>query len=135
MLMTKNRQRAVDLIRGGYELHAHSFPSYIRRSLDDFELVKQAADAGMAGAMIKNHYESTAGRAMLVNRHSHVSTKAYGGLVLNRPAGGINPYAAESTLRLGASFIWLPTRDAANCLHCGDMPGDFFKRPGISILD
>lgn len=133
--MTKNRQKAVSLIQGGYDLHAHSFPSHIRRSLDDFELVKQAAGAGMAGVMIKNHYESTAARAMLVNRNSHVSAKAYGGLVLNWPAGGINPYAVESSLRLGASFIWLPTRDAANCLRYGDMPGDFFKRPGISVLD
>lgn len=39
--MTKNRQKAVSLIQGGYNLHTHSFPSHSRRSLDDFELVKQ----------------------------------------------------------------------------------------------
>ena len=38
----------------------------------------------------------------------------------------LNPYAVESALKLGAGFIWLPTRDAAHCLQYGDMPGDFF---------
>ncbi len=37
---------------------------------------------------------------------------------------------------MGARFVWMPTRDAANSLaEGGNMPGDFFTRPGISILD
>lgn len=133
--MTEIRREAEALLQGGFELHAHSFPSHIKRSVDDFELIEQAARVHMAGVMIKNHYESTAARAALVNRRSGLPTRAYGGLVLNWPAGGLNPYAVESALKLGAGFIWLPTRDAANCLQYGDMPGDFFARPGISVLD
>lgn len=133
--MTEKRREAESLLQGGYDLHAHSFPSHISRSVDDVELIQQAAAAKMAGVMIKNHYESTAARAALINKRRGFTARAYGGLVLNWPAGGINPYAAESALKLGASFIWLPTRDAANCLQFGDMPGDFFSRPGISVLD
>lgn len=133
--MTDIHFKAAELLKGGYDLHAHSFPSHVNRTIDDYELVEQAAEVGMAGIMIKNHYESTAARAALVNKRSGVKTRAYGGVVLNHPAGGLNPYAAESALKLGASFIWLPTRDAAYCLRHGDMPGDFFKRPGIRILD
>lgn len=133
--MTDKYEEAKELLQGGYELHAHSFPSHVSRSVDDFELIEQAAKAGMAGVMIKNHYESTAARAALVNKRSGLSVRAYGGLVLNWPAGGINPYAVESALKLGASFIWLPTRDAAHCLRYGDMPGDFFRRPGIGLFD
>lgn len=133
--MTEIRREAEALLHGGYELHAHSFPSHIKRSVDDFELIEQAARFKMAGVMIKNHYESTAARAALVNKRSGLQTRAYGGLALNWPAGGLNPYAVESALKLGASFIWMPTRDAANCLRYGDMPGDFFTRPGITVLD
>lgn len=128
-------ERAAGLLRGGYDLHAHSAPSHIQRSVDDFGLLEQASAADMSGILIKNHYESTAGRAALLNRMGGLKTKAYGGLVLNWPAGGINPYAAESALRMGASFVWLPTRDAAHCLDYGNMPGDFFDRPGIRVLD
>lgn len=133
--MTKIRQEAEALLQGGYDLHTHSFPSHVSRSVDDMELLEQAEKAKMAGVMIKNHYESTAARAALLNKRSGFTARAYGGLALNWPAGGLNPYAAESALKLGASFIWLPTRDAENCLQFGDMPGDFFSRPGISVLD
>lgn len=124
------------ILEGSYDLHIHPIPSHVPRCLDDFELVEQAASYQMAGVMIKNHYESTAARAALVNRRmSHLCTRAYGGVVLNWPAGGLNPYAAESALKLGASFVWMPTRDSAHCLKSGDMPGDFFTRPGISVID
>lgn len=132
--MTDKYGEAKELLRGGYDLHAHSFPSHVSRSVDDFELLEQAAGAGMAGVMIKNHYESTAARAALMNKRSGLPVRAYGGLVLNWPAGGINPYAVESALKLGAGFIWLPTRDAAHCLQYGDMPGDFFHVPELGFL-
>lgn len=133
--MEYNHLKAVELLEGGYDLHVHSAPSHVKRILDDAEVLQQASEAKMAGIMIKNHYESTAARAALLNKRSGAATKAYGGVVLNWPAGGLNPYAAESALKLGASFVWLPTRDAANCLTYGNMSGDFFDRPGIEILD
>ncbi|HBN80502.1 MAG TPA: hypothetical protein DD433_03875 [Ruminococcaceae bacterium] len=133
--MEHEQQKAAELLEGGYDLHVHSFPSHMKRRLDDVEVLQQADEAKMAGVLIKNHYESTAARAALLNKRSGLSTKAYGGVVLNWPVGGLNPYAAESALRLGASFVWLPTRDAANCLAYGNMEGDFFNRPGIGILD
>ena len=133
--MTEIYWNAVDLLKGGYDFHTHSDPSHLKRSLDDFELLEQASAAGMAGTVVKNHYESTAARAALLNKRGIYSAHAYGGLVLNWPSGGLNPYAAESALKLGATFIWLPTRDAENCLTHGNMTGDFFQRPGISILD
>ena len=38
----------------------------------------------------------------------------YGGLVLNREAGGLNEQAVQTALRMGAKIIWLPTVDAEN---------------------
>lgn len=131
-----NRQKAIALLAGAYDLHTHTIPSHVPRALDDMALLQEAAQYNMAGVLIKNHYEPTGARAALVNRLANLpNTKAYGGVVLNHPVGGLNPYAAESALKMGASIVWMPTRDAANCLLTGDMPGDFFKRPGISVLN
>ena len=131
----KNIEKCLNLIKGAYDLHIHSTPSHIKRKIDDIELLEMAEKYQMAGVMIKNHYESTAGRAELLNKHFNFKTKVFGGVVLNRPVGGINPYAAESALKLGAKFVWLPTRDALHCLKYGNMEGDFFNREGITIFD
>ena len=85
--------------------------------------------------MLKSHYESTALRAELINRYSGCKAKAYGGLCLNCPAGGLNVYAVKNALRAGAKIVWMPTRDAKNSLVFGNMEGDFFDRRGITILE
>lgn len=89
----------------------------------------------MSGVMLKSHYEPTAIRAALVNLYSNCKTRAYGAVVLNWPVGGLNIYAVENALRVGARIVWMPTRDSANSLAFGDMEGDFFNRRGITILE
>ncbi|MBU5627960.1 hypothetical protein KQI82_13695 [Oscillibacter sp. MSJ-2] len=123
------------LVRGAYDLHVHTSPSHFPRALDDFALIEEAEEIGMAGVLIKSHYEPTAARAEIVNRHSGKQVTAFGGVALNWPVGGLNPYAAQSALAMGAAVVWMPTRDAENCLRFGNMPGDFFTRPGITILE
>lgn len=127
--------QAGELLAGAYDLHVHSSPSVFPRMEDGFELIQEAEAAGMAGVMLKSHYEPTALRAELINRHSGCKAKAYGGLALNWPVGGLNVYAVENALRAGAKIIWMPTRDSKNSLRFGDMEGDFFRRPGITVLD
>ena len=113
--MIKLKNIVKELLEGAYDLHVHTFPSHIKRKMNDIELLKKANDYKMGGIMIKNHYESTAGRASLLNEYFKFSTKVYGGIVLNSTVGGINPYAVESSMKLGAKFVWLPTRDAHHC--------------------
>ena len=130
------KDSVANLLRGGYDLHVHPIPSHAKRSLDDFELVEQATAAGMAGVLIKNHYESTAARAALVNHRSpEGSTVAYGAVVLNYPAGGLNPYAVYSAMQMGAKFVYMATRDAKNCLTQGGMAGNFYEAEGVTVLD
>ena len=124
------------LLQGSYDLHIHPIPSHVPRLLDDFEVLAQAEEAGMGGVLLKNHHEPTGARALPANRRGEgFRAKAYGAAVLNWPLGGLNPYAVHSALKMGAHVIFMPTRDAANCLFHGDMPGDFFQREGISLLD
>lgn len=133
MNILENEVRA--LMAGGYDLHVHAYPSHFPRALDDIELARQMAEYKMAGAIIKNHYESTAGRALLANRYSDVNTKLYGAVALNRPVGGLNPYAVESAGKMGAKMVWLPTRDAANNMKGGSAKADFFERRPVEITD
>ena len=123
-----NREKAIELLKGGYDLHTHSSPSLAERGLDDFELIKEADEFGMAGVMIKNHYEPTQSRAQLVNKYSRANAKAFGGIVLNWPVGGINPYAVENALYNGARMVWMPTMDANSFMKYGKFSHDIFER-------
>ena len=96
-------------MQGAYDLHMHAAPSPFHRVLDDYGLLEEAGRAGMAGIMLKSHYESTIARAILANIHCASCTKAYGGLVLNWPVGGLNPYAVENAMKRGCRIVWMPT--------------------------
>lgn len=127
---------ATELLKGSYDLHIHSSPSHLNRCVDDYQALDEAAAAGMAGIALKNHYESTVRCVELLNTRKTVDTKVYGGIVLNKPAGGLNPYAVESALRLGGKFVWMPTRDAANEFRCKRYPEGFLDRKGgVRVLD
>lgn len=66
----KENERAEALLVGAYDLHVHTAPSAFPRCQDGFQLVREADEAGMAGVMLKSHYESTAVRAELINQYS-----------------------------------------------------------------
>ena len=134
-MMNELEKRTAELLFGAYDLHIHAAPSPFGRLMDDYSLLQQAGKAGMAGILIKSHYESTAARAELANRHANSPATAYGAIALNWPVGGLNPAAVHNALIRGARIVYMPTRDAANSLVSGNMPGDFFDRPGISITD
>lgn len=106
-------QEVTKLLVGAYDLHTHPAPDVIPRSVDDSTLVRIASEAGMAGVLLKNHHEPTAARAILANAGGN-STKAYGAIVLNASVGGLNPYAVETSLKMGARIVWMPTVDARN---------------------
>jgi hypothetical protein len=131
----------VDLY-GAYDLHVHANPELFVRIGDDLDIARHAAQSGLAGIMIKNHFESTVGRAALVDRMVE-GTRVFGGLVLNWSAGGLNPLAVEVALKLGARQIWMPTVDASAHAAAYGQTGGFshqksglkLDRPAITILD
>ncbi len=130
----------VDLT-GAYDLHVHANPELFLRIGDDLDLARHASQSGLAGIMIKNHFESTVGRAALADRMVE-GTRVFGGLVLNWFTGGLNPLAAETALRMGARQIWMPTVDATAHAAAFGQTGGFthqksglkLPRPGISVL-
>ena len=66
MLMRDYNDITKELLCGAYDLHVHTSPDHDQRSLNDWELLTEAEALGMAGVLIKNHYEPTTGRAKLV---------------------------------------------------------------------
>lgn len=108
-------------LKGVYDLHVHTAPDVSPRKCDDDTLAQRATAAGMAGFVIKNHFAETASRAWLLQKKYPALTIA-GGITLNRPAGGINPFAVERAAEMGARFVWFATLEAKSYkqYHCRD---------------
>ena len=105
--------------KGIIDLHYHSGPDVKTRKLNDLELMEQGVRLGVRAVVIKTHYSPTAGRAALANflrkeKYPDSDFELVGSIVLNHSVGGLNPYALETELKLGAKVVWLPTLDAEN---------------------
>lgn len=108
-----------NVMQGIIDMHIHAAPDVRARKLDDLELMEASVQRGVRAIVLKSHNVPTADRAYLVNRvaaekYPDVKFTAFGGLCLNRPEGGLNPDAVETSLKLGAKVIWLPTNTAEN---------------------
>jgi hypothetical protein len=118
-------------LAGRIDFHAHSGPDTIARSLNSFEVVRQAKAAGMRGLVLKNHYVSTAALAQVAMQEVG-GIEVFGGIALNRSAGGIN---AEAVRRMVAvegrrgKVVWLPTFDAENQVRSSRE-----NRPFVSVV-
>lgn len=131
-MIDAQRERALRLLEGAYDLHVHTGLDYRPRTVDDVELLREADSYKMAGVLIKNHYEPTQSRAYLANRHAGAAARAYGSITLNHTVGGLNPYAVENALRQGAKMVWMPTMDSVLCSRL-KLGQQFESRPGIGL--
>lgn len=96
------------------DTHVHTAPDVVPRLMNDTALAQAADAAGYRAVVLKSHHTVTAPRATLAQGHVD-SVEVLGGVVLNLHAtGGINRYAVEAALELGARVIWLPTFTSAN---------------------
>lgn len=98
-------------VAGAIDIHIHTNPDLLDRIGDDRDIVRNAKEAGMLGVQLKGHMESTVSRARLTGQE-FPEINVFGGIVLNRYVGGINPYAVEASLRKGGKSVWMPTVDA-----------------------
>lgn len=107
-------------LKGVIDMHVHSNPDIRHRAYDDFELMEAGIRVGARAIVIKTHQGTTVDRAFLCNRHNQIVHQGdndftmFGSVTMNRQMGGINPWAVESGLKLGAKVIWLPTQSARN---------------------
>jgi hypothetical protein len=128
-------QDARSAFEGAYDLHAHTAPDshYSDRWYDDLTYCREASTAGMAGAVLKNHYTYTGDRAWLC-REFVPEFHAFGGLCLDAAVGGLNPWAVDAAARSSDRLlrvIWFPTISAKS--YPNRKPD--FAGPGVDILD
>jgi hypothetical protein len=96
---------------GVIDMHVHSHPDVFGRNMDDIDVAQLAKARGMRGILIKNHVSETASRAALVMKVVP-GIEVFGGIVLNKAVGGVNPDAVEWMHRVYGSrgkVVWLPT--------------------------
>lgn len=99
---------------GVIDMHVHPDPDVFGRALTDFEVATVARRKGMRGIVLKNHVVTTADRAALVMQQVP-GIEVWGGIVLNKSVGGINPAAVEWMHRMSGGrgkMVWLPTFDS-----------------------
>jgi hypothetical protein len=105
------------LVQGAIDLHCHSGPSVMPRYFDHYDAMQEASAAGVKAVLIKDHYYSATPVTELLNKHfSHLKVTLLSGVPLNNTTGGLNLYAVEHGIKLGAKVIWMPTFSSKNHL-------------------
>ena len=105
------------LLTGAIDLHCHSGPSVMPRYFDHYEAMQEASSVGIRALLIKDHYYSaTPVTEMLNKQFKHLNVTMLSGVPLNNTTGGLNIYAVEHGIKLGARLVWMPTFSSKNHL-------------------
>jgi hypothetical protein len=113
-LLASAAQAQTKPLEGVIDIHAHTAPDSVDRSIDSIDLARLAESRGMRAIVFKNHYEPTASVAYLVHKVVP-GIEVFGGIDLNLSVGGMNPAAVEkmalTTGHLG-KLVWMSTFDS-----------------------
>ena len=117
-------------LTGVVDFHIHSGPDSFTRSVTDIEIARLARARGMAALVFKNHFTMTADRAWIAEQVT--GQRCYGGVVLNRAVGGLNPEAIRRMVTFTGGrgkVVWLPTFDGEHHIR-------HFKatRPSVPVV-
>ena len=110
--------KAAPSLAGVIDIHAHAAPQTgalnFQRQFDAIQAAQIAKIYGMRGIVLKEHTTETASWAYLVSQVVP-GVEVFGGIVLNRYVGGMNPAAVEAmALTRGGlgKVVYMPTMDA-----------------------
>ncbi len=101
-------------LEGVIDLHVHSAPDSVPRSVTAIETAQLGARHHMRAMLLKNHYSETASLAYIVSQVVP-GIELYGGIALNRSVGGLNPTAVDRMARMTGGLgrvVWMPTFDS-----------------------
>lgn len=98
-------------LQGAVDFLIESGPDVEPRYAGALELARQARDAGLRAVVLLDHLTQTIHKAYYVNRYLE-GIHAFGGITLNRTAGGYDVRTVEFACRLGARIVRLATYDA-----------------------
>jgi hypothetical protein len=118
------------VLRGTIDIHVHSDPDNVPRSIDGLDAAKLARSKGMRGIVLKNHYDPTAGLAFLARKEAP-GLEVFGGIDLNLTVGGMNAAAVEHLTQVAGGWgrvVWMSTFDAENQVRYSKA-----NRPFVSV--
>jgi hypothetical protein len=129
-------EKADILLQGAIDMHAHGYPQFTLNMpprVNNLEWAEAAAEAGMAGFVIKSHIWPTAAEAYLINK-AVPNVRAFGSITLNCTVGGINPFAVQVAAESGAKVVFMPTWCSKNDFQKGAHYIDRM-RPFVTCID
>lgn len=99
------------ILQGAVDLHVHPAPSPFPRRIGILDAARDAAEAGFSAIVVKSHHTSMQTDVLALRGAglADVDIDVFSGIALNRTIGGLNPYAVELFLSLGAKVVWFPT--------------------------
>ncbi|MEW5815064.1 MAG: DUF6282 family protein [Spirochaetota bacterium] len=135
-----SEESVLKVLEGGIDIHIHGSPEALVDTGWDFAWeAKSAYDAGMRAVVCKSMHSDTAPMAYFVQQilDKYAAEKddnpnpfnVFGGIVLNKAVGGLNPIAVETSAKLGAKIIWLPSHDSAHHMRVLE------EGNGIEVID
>ena len=129
LLASEREQLVENLLVGAIDLHCHSGPSVMPRSIDHLEIAREASKVGMKALLFKDHYYSVTPVTQLLMKHfQDLNVELLSGVPLNNTSGGFNRYAVDHGIKLGANLVWMPTFSAANHIRVHQQDKDFEKK-------
>jgi hypothetical protein len=111
----------MELLSDAVDSHVHVCPHITLRSQGVFDVVREAAAAGMKGIGLMDNFGNSAGFAALAMLElGHLGVDVFGGPILEPCAGGVSAYVVKIALdygygpRSGARFVSMPTHHTRN---------------------
>lgn len=102
-------------IEGAIDMHCHFGPDTIgtanahpMHSVTGLQAAQEAAASGHRAIVLKSHSFATVQLAAEIEQ-AVPDLKVIGGICTDYPTGGLNVWAVQSALQLGARIVWLPT--------------------------
>lgn len=124
------------LLVGAVDLHCHSGPAAMPRTLDHHEALLDCAEAKFSALLYKDHFYLGVSHAVMLEKlFPELGVKLFSGIALNNASGGINPHAVDHAVQIGAKIVWMPTLSAANHIEQAMGQGKSFPKTAKKMLD
>jgi len=85
-------------------------------------MTQDAKAVGIKGFVVKDHNVTTAPHAAIINEVQS-DVKVVGGITIARSNGGYNPFAVETSFKLGGKVAWMPSLESAWMFEMLKSPG------------
>jgi len=107
-----------EMLDGAVDLHCHvdlEFSrSMFRKALPEWEWLPRAEAAGMRAVLLKSHLWPSVSVSPFLDRLYSGTVEVATSITLNPTAGGLDPWAVEAAVQMGASAIFMPTWGSRN---------------------